>query len=154
MGMRPGMWRWTRGKSRSRSIQENQLWKYFSWTCQMPMCSWAVVPARMTTIDTTSSVTVSRNDAIGARIFFVSVLFTGFTELGGLKERVEVRTLVGQGLGRADELEEPGVGPLGDDRDDRVFGVGAHRPPRGQRGELVKSRSLAPDAGDAERHVR
>src|SRR4051812_28100963 len=108
----------TRGKSRSRLIRVKKLWKYFSWTCQMPMCSCAVVPARITIIARNSSTTVSRSDAIGARIFFTSVLFTGFTELEGLEERVEVGPLVGHGLGGADELQEPHVAPEREHRDD------------------------------------
>src|SRR5215203_2635027 len=88
----------------------------------MPMCSWAVVPARMMTMASTSRTTVSRSDASGARIFCRGdFLFTGFTKLEGLEERLVVAALVGHRLRGADQLDEPDFTALHEHRHVRAL---------------------------------
>ena len=47
-------------------MKQNQEWKNRRCTSQMPISLWIVVPAKIRTIDSASSVTVNRSDANGS----------------------------------------------------------------------------------------
>src|SRR5262245_25693246 len=88
------------------------------WTSQMPLSACTVVPAKISTMASTSSATVSRSDANAVRMGLRFWFTTATGKFDRSEERLERRLLLFDGRQRSRELEEPPVVAVSDPGDE------------------------------------